>query len=299
MTDWFRSWHGAPTDPKWVLIARKAGVTPAVASAVAWALFDHASQSIPRGSVASFDCEVYAAWGGLDEASVYGVVQAMKDRGMIDPNSGLSNWSKRQPKREDDSADRAKAWRERNRTQENAPERNSGNSTARGDGEEKEKKDIHHQQSDTRDARDRRIETECRKIASELPVVIDQNFVCVLQLLDNDQNLTEPDVFAGITAVVDRKHRLKFWAKLDPWIRRAAQDRLAAAMPEHANYARAGPPNGYSPPRVAPLTPRTQALMDIFNEPTDARDDEITIEPPAADASGGGGGVIGRLGRAR
>jgi len=26
--DWFRSWHGAPNDPKWLVIARKAGVAP-------------------------------------------------------------------------------------------------------------------------------------------------------------------------------------------------------------------------------------------------------------------------------
>ena len=28
MIGWFRSHHGAPLDPKWILIARKAGVRP-------------------------------------------------------------------------------------------------------------------------------------------------------------------------------------------------------------------------------------------------------------------------------
>lgn len=120
MTDWFRSWHGAPTDPKWVLIGRKAGVVPAVASAIAWALFDHASQAHPRGSVAGFDCEVYAAWGGLECDAVTKAVSAMAERGMIDANGELSKWSKRQPEREDGSAERGKAWRERKRTQANA-----------------------------------------------------------------------------------------------------------------------------------------------------------------------------------
>ena len=122
MTDWFRSWHGAPTDPKWVLIARKAGTTPAVASAIAWALFDHASQATPRGSVAGFDCEVYAAWGGLDDEVVRLALAAMADRNMI-IDGMLSNWTKRQPSREDGSAERAKEWRERKKDEQQQDER--------------------------------------------------------------------------------------------------------------------------------------------------------------------------------
>ena len=48
------------------------------------------------------------------------------------------------------------------------------------------------------------------------------------------------------------------------WVRRSAE---RGRPPPRAG------PNGHSPLRVAPFTPRTQALMDIFNEPTDARDD--------------------------
>lgn len=62
--DWFRSWHGAPTDNKWLLIAKRAGVTPMMVSAVFWALLDYASQQEERGSVAGFDAETYAMWAG-------------------------------------------------------------------------------------------------------------------------------------------------------------------------------------------------------------------------------------------
>lgn len=130
MTDWFRSWHGAPTDPKWVLIARKAKVSPAIASAIAWALFDHASQTKPRGDVSRFDAEVYAAWGGLDDEAVFAVIQAMRDRGMIRDDGMLANWSKRQPEREDGAAERARAWREARRTHANARERTTGKPNA-------------------------------------------------------------------------------------------------------------------------------------------------------------------------
>ena len=34
MASWFRSWHGAPTDNKWLVIARRANVSAGVVSAV-------------------------------------------------------------------------------------------------------------------------------------------------------------------------------------------------------------------------------------------------------------------------
>lgn len=40
--DWFRSHHGAPTDPKWQVIARRAKVTPAEVVALFWLLLDYA-----------------------------------------------------------------------------------------------------------------------------------------------------------------------------------------------------------------------------------------------------------------
>ena len=40
MIDWFRSWHGAPTDPKWLGDRKAAGIAPGFAVAIAWALMD-------------------------------------------------------------------------------------------------------------------------------------------------------------------------------------------------------------------------------------------------------------------
>lgn len=34
--DWFRSWHGAPTDNKWLLIAKRAGVTIESGQGTSW-----------------------------------------------------------------------------------------------------------------------------------------------------------------------------------------------------------------------------------------------------------------------
>lgn len=128
--DWFRSWHGAPTDNKWLVIARKAGTVPGVVSAIVWALLDYASQGSERGSIKGFDVETYAAFSGFEEDQIQAVIDALTDKDVIGPDGGFRNWQKRQPKREDGAAERAKAWRERqqtqnerNRTQPNAEER--------------------------------------------------------------------------------------------------------------------------------------------------------------------------------
>jgi hypothetical protein len=97
-------------------------VVPAIVSAVVWALLDYASQAEERGSTNGFDIETYAAFSGLPESEVLSVIDALRDKGVIGPDGGFKNWGKRQPRREDGSAERAKEWRERNRTQPNATE---------------------------------------------------------------------------------------------------------------------------------------------------------------------------------
>ena len=142
MTSWFRSWHGAPTDNKWLVIAAKAKVKPGIVSAVAWALFDYASQAEDRGSVKEFDTETYAVFSGFSENEVQAVVAAMCTKGIIGEDWRLAAWDKRQPKREDDSAERVRRHRKNQRdgvtteqkydvTQCNAEKRNvtHGNNT--------------------------------------------------------------------------------------------------------------------------------------------------------------------------
>lgn len=128
--DWFRSWHGAPSDNKWLVIARKTGTSPAVVSAIVWALLDHASQSDDRGSVIGFDVETYAAFSGLEESQIQAVIDALTHKDVIGPDGRFKNWNRRQPKREDGSAERSREWRdrrragaERARTQASADER--------------------------------------------------------------------------------------------------------------------------------------------------------------------------------
>ena len=114
MTSWFRSWHGAPTDTKWLTIARRAGVAPGIVSAVAWALLDYASQQQERGSIDGFDVETYSAFSGFDEDQIAAVIDAMTAKGMIEDDR-WSSWDKRQPEREDSSGERVRRYRENHR----------------------------------------------------------------------------------------------------------------------------------------------------------------------------------------
>jgi hypothetical protein len=116
---WFRSWHGAPTDPKWLVVARRAQVAPGVVSAVFWALMDYASQHTDRGSVKDFDVETYAAFTGWEESEIIAVLAAMTNKGIITPDDRLAAWDKRQPKKEDPTAtERQQRKRERDKLAE-------------------------------------------------------------------------------------------------------------------------------------------------------------------------------------
>ncbi|MFC3228772.1 hypothetical protein ACFOGJ_16125 [Marinibaculum pumilum] len=117
MMDWFRSHHGAPTDPKWITIARRAGVRPGDVAAIWWALLDHASQHEDRGSLEGFDAEFLAGAFGYEEGDIARVIEALTEKRIV-VDGRIANWSKRQPKREDDSRERVRASRERKRADE-------------------------------------------------------------------------------------------------------------------------------------------------------------------------------------
>lgn len=140
MMDWFRSHHGAPTDPKWMAVARRADTQPGVVAAVWWALMDHASRNeSDRGSVAGFDTEALACFFGWEQPTIDAVVAALREKGMIDGDR-LAAWDRRQPKREDGSAERARRWREEKKAEKegaNATERNRTLDKKREDTEEK------------------------------------------------------------------------------------------------------------------------------------------------------------------
>lgn len=124
MTDWVRLWHDMPTDPKWRVIARKSGASIAeVIATFNFVMVNASANANERGRTHNLFADDIAAALDVDEALVEAILGAMKGK-VICPDGTLLGWQKRQPKREDSSAERAKRWRdERKRTQANASER--------------------------------------------------------------------------------------------------------------------------------------------------------------------------------
>lgn len=116
--NWVRWYHGTATDPKWRLVARKSGQRLTDVIAV-WAMvLEAASEASERGTLEGFDPEVAAAALDLDPEAVVAILDAMQGR-VLDGNR-LSGWDKRNPKREDDSAERVRRYRERKRRERQA-----------------------------------------------------------------------------------------------------------------------------------------------------------------------------------
>lgn len=121
MIDWFRSWHGAPSDPKWRTVARRASCRPGDVAAVVWYLLDRASQAPERGSIAGYDAEIIADTLGYETVTVEAIIVTLRDKQFIDANDRITAWERFQPIREDDNAaERARAYRERKRAEANA-----------------------------------------------------------------------------------------------------------------------------------------------------------------------------------
>lgn len=96
--DWYRVYHGMPTDPKWMLVAQRAGngATPGHVVAVWAVLLDHASRSRPRGSVESVDLEAVAVGLGWPLELVTSIHDALAVRRHI-VDGHLRTWGERNP----------------------------------------------------------------------------------------------------------------------------------------------------------------------------------------------------------
>ncbi len=113
MMDWFRWHHGSVSDPKFQLVAKRASATVAEVVAV-WAfVLETASQSESRGQFDGIDCEAVDLALGMVDGTAQRILIAMEQRGLIE-GGRIAAWSKRQPKREDESAnERKRRQRER------------------------------------------------------------------------------------------------------------------------------------------------------------------------------------------
>lgn len=109
--DWLRLWHDLPNDPKWRTIAKisKQHVTSVISVYIH--LLVSASTATDRGRPQSFCSEDVASGLDLKTEQITSILAAMEGRVIQDGR--LSGWEKRQPNREDGSAERSKTRREK------------------------------------------------------------------------------------------------------------------------------------------------------------------------------------------
>jgi hypothetical protein len=120
--DWFRWHHGSVNDPKFQLVAKKAGCSVAEVIAVWACLLEAASMAEERGNPGALDFEALECALGLADGKAGMIYAAMITRGLVADSGEICAWEKRQPKREreDNSAERVKAFRKRHVTPCNA-----------------------------------------------------------------------------------------------------------------------------------------------------------------------------------
>ncbi len=129
--DWFRWHHGAVTDPKFQLIARRASATVAEVIAVWACILEEASKSDQRGVAGQIDCEATDCALGLPDGRTDAILSAMYARGILADGGVVASWEKRQPKRErdDSSAERVREFRRKQAEQKQPVTESEGHVT--------------------------------------------------------------------------------------------------------------------------------------------------------------------------
>ncbi|MDB2414135.1 hypothetical protein N9W34_00010 [Rickettsiales bacterium] len=89
--EWYRAYHGMPYDTKLRVIAKRTSQPMAVVVAIWACMLDAASQHDPRGFI-KIDPEEVAVVQDLELEVVEAVLQAFRDKGMIDENNHLTAW---------------------------------------------------------------------------------------------------------------------------------------------------------------------------------------------------------------
>lgn len=186
--DWFRWHHGTSKDPKWKVVARKAGVNIRDVIAVWATLNENASESSDRGTLQGWNPEDVGAQLDMEVMQVQAVFDAMQ--GKVLNGNLLTGFNKRNPKREredDNSTERTRKWREKNKHV------TPGDAMKRTDREierkiEREKEEliqaVFEELWDRYPAKDGRKEAEKHFRAT---VKTAEDMVCIRQALDNYQ----------------------------------------------------------------------------------------------------------------
>jgi hypothetical protein len=143
-TPWFRLWGDMVNDPKFRTIARVSGQEISRVISVYLHMMTCASNATERGRTEGWCDEDVATALDIDTADVSAIREAMQGR-VLDGDY-LTGWEKRQPLKEDNSAERAKAWREAKKA-EQEQQQTQPNETERSRTQEERRVDTDKKQS--------------------------------------------------------------------------------------------------------------------------------------------------------
>lgn len=111
--DWYRAYHGTVADPKFGLVAKRAGQRRGDVVAMWHLLMEAASAATDRGNPGAPDFETIDDLLGMDEGAAELIFGSMVGKGLINSISGrLEAWDLRQPKREREEAPSTERVRE-------------------------------------------------------------------------------------------------------------------------------------------------------------------------------------------
>lgn len=129
---WFRWWHDSIIDPKFRMIAHEAKLPTGNVISIWLSVLEHAAQRALPGSIECIKPLVLSIVLDYDQEAIEKVLKLFEAHGLV-KNGHITNWDKRQVKREDNSYERVKRFRDkkkmddvtqvkRNVTHDNAPE---------------------------------------------------------------------------------------------------------------------------------------------------------------------------------
>ncbi len=120
--EWYRAYHGLPHDPKLQVIAKRTGQPMAVVVAVWVCVLDAASQHDPRGMI-EVDPEEIAVIQHVELEAIEAILQAFRDKKMLDENDHLTAWDKRQHTTSTERSKKSRAKKKDNAADGNAKQR--------------------------------------------------------------------------------------------------------------------------------------------------------------------------------
>lgn len=94
--DWYKMYHGLPTDARLAVVAHRTGVRRGHVLALWVTLLDRASQAKPRGHVTHLDIEELAVTLEIETADVEKTLTALRDKNMIEADGAIEEWHEKQ-----------------------------------------------------------------------------------------------------------------------------------------------------------------------------------------------------------